>query len=91
MPNDAKLGFALGVALVIAVAVVFYRTEPTAVSTDPAAIIAKPDPTEPPVSPSHPPRRTPAATTSWTGSDTPAQFASDRRVTAEDAKENRRP
>jgi hypothetical protein len=44
MPNDAKLGFVLGVALVIAVAVLFFRrdvpvsAQPRAVSVAPAEL-----------------------------------------------------
>jgi hypothetical protein len=40
MPNDAKLGLAVGVGLVIAIAVVFFRKElPAPVATEPSATI----------------------------------------------------
>jgi hypothetical protein len=43
MPNDAKLGLVVGVGLVIAVAVIFFRKEaPAGPTGDPAAAIAKP-------------------------------------------------
>ncbi len=43
MPNDAKLGLVLGVSLVIAVAVIFFRKElpGNARATDPSATIVK--------------------------------------------------
>jgi hypothetical protein len=37
MPSDAKFGLAVGVTLVIAVAVLFYRKEPTAAAPLPQA------------------------------------------------------
>jgi len=44
MPSDAKLGLAVGVSLVIVVAVVYFRTESNALPGDPAATIVDPDP-----------------------------------------------
>jgi hypothetical protein len=43
MPNDAKLGLVLGVSLVIAVAVIFFRKDlpSNGQSTDPSATIVK--------------------------------------------------
>lgn len=43
MPNDAKLGLVLGVSLVIAVAVIFFRKDlpSNGKSTDPSATIVK--------------------------------------------------
>jgi nucleoid-associated protein YgaU len=43
MPNDAKLGFVVGVGLVIAVAVVFFRRDMPA-AADPAAHSVQPEP-----------------------------------------------
>jgi len=51
MPNDAKFGVALGLTMVIAVAVIFFhKDEPTppAQSVPPARAIAKPEPTPTP-------------------------------------------
>ncbi len=39
MPNDAKLGLVVGMALVLLIAVLFFRREPTAASEN-AAIAA---------------------------------------------------
>ena len=48
MPTEAKLGFAVGISLVIVVAVVAFRTESAGTTGDPAAITTvKPDPTTP--------------------------------------------
>jgi nucleoid-associated protein YgaU len=55
MPNDAKLGMVFGVALVIVVAVVFFRKDTTA--SDAFATIPKPTPAV-----TQPPPRAPAAT-----------------------------
>lgn len=56
MPDDAKLGLAVGVTLVIVVAVVFFRKEPPFL--DPAAAtIAKPIPTATPPVPATPAER----------------------------------
>jgi len=61
MPNDAKLGLVCGVALVIVVAVVFFRKDAPAWTPPEPAAIVKPVPAseaarpEPP--PASPPRR----------------------------------
>ena len=82
MPNDAKLGLAVGVGLVIAFAVVFYRTEATGQSGDPAATIVQPENTDP----QPPPRsrkRTPTTSTAWATTSAPAQVASRRHTVRE--------
>jgi hypothetical protein len=49
MPSDAKFGLAVGVTLVIAVAVLFYRKEPTTAGPPPTpAATAVPLPAVPP-------------------------------------------
>lgn len=40
MPNDAKLGLVVGVGLVIAVAVIFFRKEPGVAASLPPAVTA---------------------------------------------------
>ncbi len=35
MPNDAKLGLVLGVAIVVVIALVFFRAEPIAARSNP--------------------------------------------------------
>ena len=62
MPNDAKLGLAVGVGLVIAVAVFYFRTESAASTADPAATIVQPDQTDP-AAPPRRNKRTPATST----------------------------
>ena len=42
MPNDAKLGLVLGVALVLVIAVVFFRKEPSAAAGEPPAACLRP-------------------------------------------------
>ena len=79
MPNDAKLGLAVGVGLVIAIAVVFYRAESAALNGDPAATIVQPENTDPPP----PPRRrkhTPTTSTARATMAAPTQFASRRHT-----------
>jgi nucleoid-associated protein YgaU len=49
MPNDAKLGLVVGVGLVIAVAIVFFRKE--APAADPAASVKQQPPPAQPLSP----------------------------------------
>jgi hypothetical protein len=53
MPNDAKLGLVCGVALVIVVAVIFFRKDGPglAPAADPAAIVKPNPPPEPPPAP----------------------------------------
>jgi hypothetical protein len=51
MPSDAKFGLAVGVTLVIAVAVLFYRKEPTAAAPPTAPATAAPLPAVPPAQP----------------------------------------
>ena len=63
MPNDAKLGLAVGVGLVIAVAVVYYRAESTAATADPAATIVQPDQSDPPPPPVRNGKRPPTTST----------------------------
>jgi nucleoid-associated protein YgaU len=53
MPNDAKLGLVVGVGLVIAVALVFFRKD-APVSADPAAHSVRPAPAAPATSPAPP-------------------------------------
>ncbi len=79
MPNDAKLGLAVGVGLVIFVAVMYYRTESAASTADPAATIVQPEQT----SPAPPPRRnkrTPATSTASAESGASMQVASRRHT-----------
>jgi hypothetical protein len=48
MPNDAKLGLALGVGLVIAIAVVFFRKDlPAPAQAEPSATIVTSEQTAP--------------------------------------------
>jgi hypothetical protein len=74
MPNDAKLGLAAGVGLVIAVAIVYYRTESAASSADPAATIVRPGQTTP--APPRRNKRVPATSTAAVDNDAPAQVVS---------------
>src|SRR5262249_31343783 len=62
MPSDAKFGLAVGVTLVIAVAVLFYRREPTAAAPPPPApaATATPLPAVPVAKPPAPPNGRPA-------------------------------
>jgi nucleoid-associated protein YgaU len=53
MPNDAKLGLVVGVGLVIAVALVFFRKD-APVSADPAANSVRPAPPAPAAPPAPP-------------------------------------
>jgi nucleoid-associated protein YgaU len=79
MPNDAKLGLAVGVGLVIFVAVLYYRTESSASTADPAATIVQPEQ----ISPAPPPRRnkrTPATSTASANKGASTQVASRRHT-----------
>src|SRR5438034_89884 len=60
MPNDAKLGLVLGVGLVVAIAVVFFRKEPApaAAAPGPAPAAVSPTGPEPPAPPGPPARFT---------------------------------
>jgi hypothetical protein len=79
MPNDAKLGLAVGVGLVIAVAVMYYRAETAASTADPAATIIQPEQ----INPEPPPRRnkrTPATSTASANNGASMQVASRRQA-----------
>src|SRR5437762_93534 len=80
MPNDAKLGLAVGVGLVIAVAVIYYRTETAAATADPAATIVQPDQPEAPVPPLRNGKRTPTTSTARETKGAPAQVVSRRHT-----------
>src|SRR5262245_27605722 len=74
MPNDARLGLAIGVALVILVGIVVFHRDSTAAPTTPAATIrddVTPAPAPPPTAERN---KTPAKSTSRTD-DLPATFA----------------
>ncbi len=79
MPNDAKLGLAVGVGLVIAFAVVFYRADSAGQSGDPAATIVQPENTDPPP-PERRRKRTPTTSTARETTAAPAQIASRRHT-----------
>jgi nucleoid-associated protein YgaU len=83
MPNDAKLGLATGVGLVIAVAVINYRTESAGSSADPAATIVQPDQTDPPPSPRRSVKRTPTTSTARAAKGAPTQVASRQHTVQE--------
>jgi hypothetical protein len=64
MPNDAKLGLVLGIALVIAIGVVFFRKEPTTApdaSGTPAAVTPVRAPADPLRGPYRPARAKPVS------------------------------
>jgi hypothetical protein len=89
MPNDAKLGLAVGVGLVIAFAIVYYRTESGAATADPAATIVRPVQSDPPAAaPSRISKRTPTTSTGRSDRNTPAQLAG-RVVNGEPGDQNR--
>ena len=79
MPNDAKLGLAVGVGLVIAVAVMYYRTESAGSTADPAATIVQPEQTDPPP-PVRNRKRTPTTSTARLDKAAPTQVASRRHT-----------
>jgi hypothetical protein len=85
MPNDAKLGLAVGVGLVICIAVAYYRTESVAAPANPAATIDKQEADAPPEPPLRKAERTPATSTARAESDVPAKPASRRTVREADA------
>ena len=81
MPNDAKLGLAVGVGLVIAVAVVYYRTESATSTADPAATIIQQEQTDPPPALRNS-RRTPTTSTARAESGSKAVLVGSERVNA---------
>ncbi len=83
MPNDAKLGLAVGVGLVIAVAVMYYRTESAATTSDPAATIVQPGQNDSAPRPLRNGKRTPTTSTARVEQDAPTQVVSRRHTIRE--------